>query len=435
MNETLADIESLSLRCRSEQSRDYIAEATLCYRAGAYRAAIVSTWIAVVFDLIDKIRDLAVAGDAAARELESKFQTYIDKINEGNAQGVAKGLEFEREIINACREKLQFFDQQQILDLYRLKEDRHRCAHPSFQQVGVPYKPSAEQARLHIRNAVVHVLSQPPVQGKAAISGIKKIVASDYFPEDVGRAILQLKKSGLENPTTSLVNSTIDALVFGFLAFEDILYQKKRVVSALNAIHELKPGLFEARIGLQLNKVVRDVEDDRIQWVLYLVASVSRAWDLIDQPSKDKLAQVVEKASYEDLVPALGVLVGFIELKPIIEKRVSNFELDQLSGVINVEGLESVIKERVMQLLAKSRSWDRTNSIFDKVVFPIFTIFQQQDVVRIIKLKTEHGADIPGSHGFGLFVSKVREKNLLASDELNKLLTDNSGGYLVPQQE
>jgi hypothetical protein len=54
MSEALVDLETLALRCRSEQSRDYIAEALLCYRSGAYRATIVSTWIATVFDLIDK---------------------------------------------------------------------------------------------------------------------------------------------------------------------------------------------------------------------------------------------------------------------------------------------------------------------------------------------------------------------------------------------
>lgn len=99
LNESLADIEALTLRCRSEESKSYIAEATLCYRAGAHRAAIVSTWIAVVFDLVDKIRDLALSGDAAARELESRFQTYVEQLNEGNQQGVAKALEFEREIL------------------------------------------------------------------------------------------------------------------------------------------------------------------------------------------------------------------------------------------------------------------------------------------------------------------------------------------------
>ena len=67
MNETLADIEALALSCRSEQSRIYITESIQCYRAGAYRASIVTSWIAVCFRLlIDKIRELSLAGDQVA---------------------------------------------------------------------------------------------------------------------------------------------------------------------------------------------------------------------------------------------------------------------------------------------------------------------------------------------------------------------------------
>lgn len=55
MTESLSDIEALSLRCRSDQSKAYISEALKCYKGGAYRAAIVTTWIAIVFDLIEGV--------------------------------------------------------------------------------------------------------------------------------------------------------------------------------------------------------------------------------------------------------------------------------------------------------------------------------------------------------------------------------------------
>lgn len=170
MNESLLDIEVLALRCRSEQSRTYISEAILCYRAGAYRATIVSVWIAVIFDLVDKIRELSLAGEAKAIPIWTRYEKYIQQINDGNTQGIQAALEFERELIHICKNDLQFFDQQQMVDLQRLREDRHRCAHPSFQQIGEPYRPSAEQARLHLTNSVSHVLAQPPVQGKAQLA-------------------------------------------------------------------------------------------------------------------------------------------------------------------------------------------------------------------------------------------------------------------------
>jgi hypothetical protein len=140
MYETLQDIETLALRCRSDQSRTYIAEAVICYRSGAYRATIVSVWTAVIFDLIDKIRELSLAGDGNAGAILQRYETYMRQMDRNDPQGVKNALEFERELLSTCRDKLEFFDQQQIVDLERLREDRHRCAHPSFQRIGEPYR-------------------------------------------------------------------------------------------------------------------------------------------------------------------------------------------------------------------------------------------------------------------------------------------------------
>jgi hypothetical protein len=60
----LGDIDEFVTRCRTEEARTYVAEAVACYKAGAYRSCIVATWIAVVYDLIAKVRELASGGDA-----------------------------------------------------------------------------------------------------------------------------------------------------------------------------------------------------------------------------------------------------------------------------------------------------------------------------------------------------------------------------------
>ncbi|WP_236176803.1 hypothetical protein [Pseudomonas qingdaonensis] len=214
MNEGLYDIEILANRCRSDQSREHVTEAIRCYKAGAHRAAIVTTWIAIVFDLLDKIRELSLSGDAGAKKLEEKYTGYISQINNQNQDGIKGALEFERKILETCRDTLQFFDSQQFVDLERLREDRHRCAHPSFQDLGVPYYPSAEQARLHIRNAVIHVLAAPPVQGKAALAKLKLLIASDYFPLDAKNAEVHLRGSSLEKMELKLYSKALWTLWF-----------------------------------------------------------------------------------------------------------------------------------------------------------------------------------------------------------------------------
>lgn len=435
MIESLADIEALTIRCRSEQSKGYIAEAIRCYRASAYRAAIVGTWIAVVFDLIDKIRELAVSGDASAKGIETRYETYIAQIEQGNSSGIKSALEFEREILETCRDQLQFFDPQQLIDLTRLREDRHRCAHPSFQRVGVPYYPSAEQARVHIRNAVVHVLAQPPVQGKAALAELKTLVSSAYFPTDDKKAIAQLENSGLKNATDALVRGFIDQLVFGFVTDGDSLFYKPQVTAAINASFELYPGIVEDRLRKQVNKAIRDVPDNRFPGAACLVAYVKSAWGVLEQTSKDKVSRFIEEGPTTDVLSGLEPLAKFDELKPAVEARINSLSFDELAEAISSHGLLALAKERALHFLSQVRSWDRANDVFGKTVLPLFSCLSAQDIERIIRMPSENGADLPGAHGYKLFIENVRKAATFEDATLNALLTANGGGYLVPQAE
>jgi hypothetical protein len=62
----LTDLDELAQATRDPVSRAYVQEAIDAYRAGAYRTTIVAVWIAVIVDIIDKLRELALSGDANA---------------------------------------------------------------------------------------------------------------------------------------------------------------------------------------------------------------------------------------------------------------------------------------------------------------------------------------------------------------------------------
>lgn len=430
--DNLADIESLIIRCRSDQSKEYISEANRCYNAGAYRAAIVNTWIAVVFDLIDKIRELSLAGDATAKAIETEHEKYMTQIEQNNPNGVKKALEFEREIIETCRNKLNFFDPQQLLDLERLRQDRHRCAHPSFQRIGMPYSPPAEQARLHIRNAIIHVLSQPPVQGKALLAELKALVSSQYFPIDKEQAKTQLKNAHLPSASEPSIKGFIDLLVFSFLDRNDPLFYDQRVYSALSATFEFFPRISEERLRRQLNKVISSVPDELIAGACALATCMQQNWTFLEQASRDKISLFIEQGPVEQVIPSLEYLSGFPELKKIVTKRVSNLSFIHLSKAIESHGLRAMAKDRALEILSSSRSWDSTNSIFDELVLPIFGLLNKDDITRIIRMPTESQADLPGAHAYSIFIKSVRESAKFTDDELNELLSENGASYLTP---
>ncbi|NOJ99880.1 hypothetical protein HMI51_44315, partial [Corallococcus coralloides] len=115
------------------------------YRAGAFRAAIVSTWIAVCFDIMQKFHELAIAGDAAA----GKEAEALERIR---ANGdVTAAMRFEKDLLNKAKSPFELVNNLEYIDLTRLYDDRNRCAHPSFVADGEAYSPPGELARLHIR--------------------------------------------------------------------------------------------------------------------------------------------------------------------------------------------------------------------------------------------------------------------------------------------
>jgi hypothetical protein len=88
----LADLDELALAVRDNLSRSHIMEAVAAYRGGAYRAAIVATWIAVTYDIIAKIRELAGQDDANALRFIGGLQTAIASRNIQQLQRIEADL-------------------------------------------------------------------------------------------------------------------------------------------------------------------------------------------------------------------------------------------------------------------------------------------------------------------------------------------------------
>ena len=174
----LTDIDSLALVVRDPESKRLIGEALSAYRGGAFRSAIVSTWIAVDYDIIAKAKELAAHGDAAAiafvREVEQAIQN----------SDVKKMQAIESAVLATANEKLQLFAPREFEDLNRLQRDRHLCAHPAFATEDTLFQPTPELVRTHITHALKHLLVNAPLQGKSAIERFHADLLSPSFPVD-----------------------------------------------------------------------------------------------------------------------------------------------------------------------------------------------------------------------------------------------------------
>ena len=262
MASPLSDLDELVLKCRDEKANSYIKEAVACYKSGAFRSSIVSTWIAVSFDIIDKLKELSLAGD---KEAEIQVEAFEKAMRHGD---IASSLRFERDILAICRDKLELISPVEFIDLNRLQEDRNRCAHPSMTADGEIFNPSAELARMHIRSAVEHLLQYPPAQGKYALDSLTSEVNSEYFPTDIDKAIVALDNSPLKKARKSLIRNFSIVLIKKILNKSNDYKETTRTATALNAIRLIHKEEFNATLKDKLSSIVRNIEADALKNVI-----------------------------------------------------------------------------------------------------------------------------------------------------------------------
>ncbi len=132
MQERLVNLDEMVLRCRDEAAKESISEALTCYRAGAFRACIVTTWLAVVFDFVAKLREMAGGGHGEASVILNEFDSICADLTDTR---VGRSQKFEREVLSYAKDKLQLLSPFEYDELERLYKDRHKCAHPSMSTV------------------------------------------------------------------------------------------------------------------------------------------------------------------------------------------------------------------------------------------------------------------------------------------------------------
>jgi hypothetical protein len=332
VSERLADLDELVLRCRSKAAKEYIREAVACYRAGAFRSCIIATWNAIVYDLIDKLRELELTGNGTAK---SKLQNFEVIHSNGDWK---KLWEFETAIPELMYKEFALISPVELKDIERLHEDRNRCAHPSMQSLEEPFQVTAELARYHLRSALTHVLQHPPVQGANAQGLIFSTIKSQFFPLELDDAIEALKNVLLDRARESLVKNVVIGLTKAFLQDTQISgAEKNRIATALNAISKMRPEVFEDAIQSKIAGILNQISDHEWKNVLYFIYRV-RTWHLLNEANQTKIKKVVDslnnpRENFNQIVLALSIAP---ETREIILSKVEKFEAQELENIVEV---------------------------------------------------------------------------------------------------
>jgi hypothetical protein len=411
----LEDLDELTLRCRDEKARQYIAEAVASYRAGAFRSAIVAAWIAVCFDVIEKFRELALAGD---KEAERQVQDVEVTRRTGD---LTRALKFEREILELAKDKFELISPLEFIDLERLQADRNRCAHPSLAAEDQAYAPSAELARLHIHSAVTHLLQHPPVQGKFALDRLLQEIDSEYFPSTVKEAKLAFSSGPLRRPRESLVRNLVLVLSKTLLNDKPEWKRRHRLAAALQATQQLHPEPYSRVLSEKLSAMFRAMSDVALLMAIFFLKSVPDSWQFLEADVRQRLQNYVANLPGDDL-DELDFLLEYPPLQVQARHRVTIATKKELSGVLYFD-MPKEVADKFISLYLESTSFDEAND-WAKQMFIHTGDFTPDHVRRILNGVTKN-SQVSGSFQIGALINSLRSRKKLPAEEFEQLLKNN----------
>lgn len=414
MASPLADLDELILKCRDERAKSYIKEAVACYKAGALRSAIVSAWIAIVFDLIEKLKELSLAGD---QEADRQIKIYEKALSEGD---ITQALRFEKDLLKLAQEKLDLISKIELIDLERVQFDRHRCAHPSMNMDGEIFNPSAELARCHIRSAIEHLLQYPPAQGKYALERILKDINSEYFPSTALDIQIALNKSPLAYPRESLVRSLIIVLLKDLVTSEIPHKEEIKKATVLSTIEELHPHTFEKTLEQIVSNLFRELNDSQLIKAVTIISRLPNVWGFLDNDVTLKLTSYV-KALPETHLDDLDLILKSVHLKEAATYRTRLISRKEAHNFIFFDTPREV-SDQIIKLYASSNSFEQANN-FSEVVARYAFDYDKTQIQTLLNACSQND-QILESFNIGNVILALRKSETVSKEEFDFLLSE-----------
>lgn len=402
----LADLDELALKVRDKIARSYILEAIDAYRGGAYRSSIVSTWIAVTFDIISKIRELSNQGDPMA-------QAFINSLDQAIAVKQVKQLQnIEEDLLKKAKDDFEFLSDQEFVDFVRLKEDRNLCAHPAFVTEEMLFEPEPERVRMHMVHVVKHLLQHQPVQGKNAIERIIKDIKTNTFPLTLDSACIFLNSRYLDRAKKSLIENLIILLLKAVLR-GDIsalpLTHSRQIILTLQAVSKRHPDIYEERMMAKLSTIVVSLDDDCLSNIFGLLVADPRCWYWLDESTKIRLKLAVENSfrrgsirrtifeviAIDDLRPT--ILQGFKKLPPKVQINIIKFTP------------RPEFADQAISLYSEADSYRGAEILGESLILRMASCFSSTDVQKILKV-VEGNKQIYDASGTPAILDQLYEK-------------------------
>lgn len=382
-----SDIDSLFLAVRDRASRRLIGEAITAYRGGALRSAIMSTWIAVAYDIIAKARELAGQGEAAPRAFVAELDAAIAAKDKRKLQTI------ESELLDKANSDLQLLAPHEYSALGRLRDDRHLCAHPAFVVEDELFQPLPELVRAHIVHALQHLLIHAPLQGKSAIARFDADLLGPAFPatpEDIGAF---LRARYLDRAKDVLVVNLIKAILAAPFGAERPKYAAKvrTLAIVLREIAKSKTAIYDDMMPAFVAVRVGQIQDDVLLSISPFLESDPRIWDWMTEPDRTRIRRLLETADVDTLkAHAAFDAFAIAPLSAVLVDRFNGFDATTKISIIS-EHPRSELVPAGIALYEQAGSYRSAEQLGQSVILPLAPLFTADDLQTALTAAADNG--------------------------------------------
>jgi hypothetical protein len=384
LSDSLQSLEALVLSVRDRSSARLAEEAINAYHAGAFRAAILSIWVAVCADIISKLRELATGGDAAAEKDIKRLQGWIERHELKSLQ------QFENSLIEVARDKFQMLFGHEATALVRLRDDRHLCAHPAFVSDEEFFTPTAELTRSHIKHAILYLLSRAPVQGKQLIERFDRDLLGGSLPIKRDEIELVLRQNYLASARPASVVNLIKALAKSLVGSEAYAYKGKeeRIAMALAALGRIAPGVYESDLPPVIERLGVELGDSAILSMCYYIGEESRIWEWLGHAGQARILAKIDSAPLSEVRVALTArhieTIGARLLTRLKAEGTSTLE-----EILQIAPARAFIEE-VLSLYGASTNYRMAEARGTQLLVPHAQYLHQSDIESLDRLIQEN---------------------------------------------
>ncbi|MER2515254.1 MAG: hypothetical protein ABTR92_02395 [Candidatus Accumulibacter phosphatis] len=383
----LTDIDALALAVRDRESRRLIAEAITAYRGGALRSSIMSTWIAVSFDIIAKARELAAQGEAAPKAFVQDLDSAIANSD------IRKMQTTESDLLKTADEQLQLFAPHELDALRRLQNDRNLCAHPAFIVEDELYQPTLELVRSHIVHALQYLLIHAPLQGKSAITRFDADIVSPSFPTICADIGTYIRAKYLDRAKDVLVTNLIKALLSAPFGDERARFvgRSRLLAMTLREVAKAKTSIYDATVPSYVAKKFDSVQDDVLLTICPFLENDVRIWEWLSEPVRLRIKQLLQTAEVETLkAHAAFDAFAVAELGDVLLARLDAFDRNTQISIIGEHPKREFV-HRGIQIYSDAGGYRTAEAWGQSIILPLAPHFNADDIRSLLETVQDNG--------------------------------------------